>query len=106
MSFSITSEVTKGIAMLTLAGSLDSSSAPQMQLEIQKVAAQSPTELVLYLSELSFMASAGLRMLVFAKQKLGTSVQIYLVQPQGQIIDTLQMRGIIHSVHIVDNYPS
>ncbi|HTC00397.1 MAG TPA: anti-sigma factor antagonist [Ferruginibacter sp.] len=106
MSFSITSEVTNSIAKLTLAGSLDSSSASQMQAEIQKVAGQSPTELVLYLSELTFMASAGLRMLVFAKQKLGTSVQIYLVKPQGQIVDTLQMTGIIHSVHIVDSYPS
>jgi anti-anti-sigma factor len=106
MSFSITSEVTNSIAKLTLAGSLDSSSASLMQEEIQKVAGQSPTELVLYLSELTFMASAGLRMLVFAKQKLGTSVQIYLVKPQGQIIDTLQMTGIIHSVHIVDSYPS
>ena len=106
MSYSITSEVTNSIAKLTLAGSLDSSSASQMQEEIQKVAGQSPTELVLYLSELTFMASAGLRMLVFAKQKLGTSVQIYLVKPQGQIVDTLQMTGIIHSVHIVDSYPS
>ena len=106
MSFTITSEVTGGIAKLTLAGSLDSSSASQMQAEIQKVAAEAPTELVLYVKDLSFMASAGLRMLVFAKQKLGTSVQIYLVQPQGQIIDTLQMTGIIHSVHIVDSYPA
>jgi anti-anti-sigma factor len=106
MSFSITSEVTNSIAKLTLVGSLDSSSASQMQEEIQKVAGQSPTELVLYLSELTFMASAGLRMLVFAKQKLGTAVQIYLVKPQGQIVDTLQMTGIIHSVHIVDSYPS
>lgn len=106
MSFSITSEVTNSIAKLTLVGSLDSSSASQMQEEIQKVAGHSPTELVLYLSELTFMASAGLRMLVFAKQKLGTAVQIYLVKPQGQIVDTLQMTGIIHSVHIVDSYPS
>jgi len=106
MSFTITSEVTEGIAKLILAGSLDSSSASQMQAEIQKVAAEAPTALVLYMSELSFMASAGLRMLIFAKQKLGTSVQIYIVQPQGQIVDTLQMTGIIHSVHIVDNYPA
>lgn len=106
MSFSIASEVTEGIAKLTLSGSLDSSSAPQMQQEIQKIAQASPKQLVLYVSELDFMSSAGLRMLVFAKQKLGTSVQIYIVQPQGQIVDTLQMTGIIHSVHIVDNYPS
>ena len=77
-----------------------------MQAEIQKVAEQAPTELVLYTKELSFMSSAGLRMLVFAKQKLGTAVQIYIVEPQAQIVDTLQMTGIIHSVHVVDTYPA
>lgn len=106
MAFTITSEISEGIAKLTLSGSLDSSSASMMQLEVQKVATQGPTALVLYVSELEFMSSAGLRMLIFAKQKLGTSVQIYIVQPQGQIVDTLQMTGIIHSVHIVDNYPA
>jgi anti-anti-sigma factor len=106
MAFNITSEVTEGSAKLTLEGSLDSASAPTMQEEIQKVALEKPQTLVLYVSGLSFMSSAGLRMLVYAKQKLGTAVQIYLVQPQGQIVDTLQMTGIIHSVHIVDNYPA
>jgi len=28
-----------------------------------------------------------------------------MVSPQDQIIDTLQMTGFIHSVHIVDKYP-
>ena len=105
MSFSITSKIIDGIAKLTLEGSLDSSSAYMLQAEIQKVAAEAPKELVLQTKELAFMSSAGLRMLVFAKQKLGTAVQIYIVEPQAQIVDTLQMTGIIHSVHVVDNYP-
>ena len=105
MSFTVTSEINNNVAILTLAGSLDSSSASLFQAEIQKVATQSPSEMVLRVSELSFMASAGLRMIVFAKQKLGPSVQIYMVSPQDQIMDTLQMTGFIHSVHIVDKYP-
>lgn len=105
MNFTVTSEITNKVAILTLVGSLDSSSASVFQAEIQKVAGEAPTEMVLQISELTFMASAGLRMIVFAKQKLGTSVQIYLVKPQDQIIDTLQMTGFIHSVHIVDKYP-
>ena len=105
MSFSVTSEIKNNVAILTLIGSLDSSSASVFQEEIQKVAGQSPAEMVLKISELDFMASAGLRMIIFAKQKLGSQVQIYLVNPQDQIIDTLQMTGFIHSVHIVDKYP-
>jgi anti-anti-sigma factor len=105
MNFTVTSEINNNVAILTLAGSLDSSSASVFQAEIQKVAGQSPIEMVLQVSELTFMASAGLRMIVFAKQKLGPKVQIYMVKPQDQIIDTLQMTGFIHSVHIVDKYP-
>jgi len=105
MNFTVTSEIRNRVAILTLEGSLDSSSASVFQAEIQKVAGESPIEMVLQISELSFMASAGLRMIIFAKQKLGSSVQIYLVKPQDQIIDTLQMTGFIHSVHIVDKYP-
>ncbi|MBT3383680.1 MAG: anti-sigma factor antagonist [Prolixibacteraceae bacterium] len=105
MNFTVTSEINNKVATLTLVGSLDSSSAFVFQEEIQKVAVQSPVEMVLRVSELSFMASAGLRMIVFAKQKLGSQVQIYMVSPQDQIIDTLQMTGFIHSVHIVDKYP-
>ena len=105
MNFTVTSEIRNRVAILTLEGSLDSSSASVFQAEIQKVAGESPIEMVLQISELSFMASAGLRMIIFAKQKLGSSVQIYLVKPQDQIIDTLQMTGFINSVHIVDKYP-
>ncbi len=106
MDFSVKSEINKGVAILTLKGSLDSSSASVFQEEIQKVAGESPTEMVLEVSELTFMASAGLRMIVFAKQKLGSQVKIFMVKPQDQIIDTLQMTGFIHSVHIVDTYPA
>jgi anti-anti-sigma factor len=105
MSFIVSSEMKDNVAMLTLEGSLDSGSASAFQAEIQSVATQSPKEMVLFVKELSFMASAGLRMIVFAKQKLGPSVQIFMVQPQDLIIDTLKMTGFIHSVHIVDKYP-
>jgi anti-anti-sigma factor len=105
MNFTVTSEIKDNVAMLTLKGSLDSSSASVFQEEIQKVALQSPKEMVLQVSELSFMSSAGLRMIVFGKQKMGPQVQIYLVKPQDLIIDTLQMTGFIHSVHIVNKYP-
>ncbi|MBI9066881.1 MAG: anti-sigma factor antagonist [Salinivirgaceae bacterium] len=105
MDFTVVSEITDNIATVTLKGSLDSASASVFQEEIQKLIGQPIKDLVLRVSELSFMASAGLRMIIFAKQKLGSAVNIFLVSPQDQIIDTLQMTGFIHSVHIVDKYP-
>jgi anti-anti-sigma factor len=105
MDFTISSEVADKVAKITLAGELDSLSARVFQKEIEKVALQSPTELVLDVENLAFMSSAGLRVLIFSKQKLGVGLTIYVVKPQESIVDTLEKTGLQHSVNIVDQYP-
>jgi anti-anti-sigma factor len=104
MPFSISSEINNGVAKFVLAGELDASSAGMFRAEIEKAAAQKPGRVVLMVKDLTFMASAGLRMLIFTKQKLGTGVDIYIVNPQEPIVDTLQKTGFQHSVHIVQEY--
>jgi anti-anti-sigma factor len=104
MSFSVSSEITNDVAKFVLSGELDAGSAGMFRAEIEKVAAQRPKRLVLIVKDLAFMASAGLRVLIFAKQKLGTEVPIYIVSPQEPIVDTLQKTGFHHSVHIVPEY--
>ena len=111
MSFSINSHVsevagTGKVATIELTGELDSLSARLFQKEIEKVALESPKDLVLDMEKLSFMASAGLRVLIFSKQKIGPSLNIYIVKPQEPIVDTLDKTGLLHSVTIVDKYPS
>ncbi|TDB64014.1 anti-sigma factor antagonist [Arundinibacter roseus] len=111
MSFSINSTVSENaegakVALITLTGELDSLSARLFQKEIEKVALESPKDLVLDMEQLSFMASAGLRVLIFSKQKIGPALSIYIVKPQEPIVDTLDKTGLLHSVTIVDKYPS
>jgi anti-anti-sigma regulatory factor len=50
------------------------------------------------------MASAGIRMLVFTKQKLGAAVDIYVVAANEQIVNTLEMTGVDKSVIFVDEF--
>jgi anti-anti-sigma factor len=104
MSFSATTEVTNGIAKITLAGELDASSAPEFKAAVEKAAAQKPRRLVLMLSGLEYMASAGLRVLIFAKQKLGSATDIFVVGAQPSIVETLEMTGFHHSVAMLDSY--
>ena len=104
MSFSVSSQITNDVAKFILSGELDASSSGSFRTEIEKVAAQKPKRLVLMVKDLAFMASAGLRVLIFAKQKLGADVPIYIVSPQEPIVDTLQKTGFHHSVHIVNEY--
>jgi anti-anti-sigma factor len=104
MSFSASSEVNNGIARITLSGELDASSAPDFKAEIEKAAAQKPRRLVLMLQDLEYMASAGLRVLIFAKQKLGSSADIYVVGARPAIVETLEMTGFQHSVVMLPEY--
>jgi anti-anti-sigma factor len=95
-------------ATITLVGEVDAATASAFKAEIEKVAAGTPplTKLVLMTRELTFMASAGLRVLIFAKQKLGTSVGVYVVEPQEALLDTLKKTGFDRGVFIVDSVPA
>ena len=105
VNFAVSSETRGDVAKIRLSGDLDSSSAMLFKDAIEKLAPVSPKTLVLFMRDLTFMASAGLRILIFAKQKLGDQVNIYIVQPQEQILDTLQKTGFDQSVYIVDDDP-
>ncbi|HSE48737.1 MAG TPA: STAS domain-containing protein [Terriglobales bacterium] len=84
---------------LVLVGELDASAAPQVRIVVEEVLASKPGKLVLFVEELRFMASAGLRILIFAKQKQ-PEVQIYLIKPQATIVETLKKTGFYESVYV------
>lgn len=105
MALSVVGSVQDTVAEIVLSGSLDASTATLFQAELEKAAAAKPKVLVLRLKDLEFMASAGIRMLVFAKQKMGAGVDVYVIAPQESIVETLRRTGVIHSVRVVDDYP-
>ncbi|NIJ53943.1 anti-sigma factor antagonist [Dyadobacter arcticus] len=105
MAFQIESVVEDKVAKLTLHGELDSLSARVFQTEIEKIAGKEIDSLVLDMEELNFMSSAGLRVLIYSKQKIGPKLSIYIVKPQELIVDTLEKTGLQHSVTIVDQFP-
>lgn len=106
MAFQVNLEITNGIAKFALAGELDASTAVQFKEVIEKAAAENPRRLALLMNDLEFMASAGLRVLIFAKQKMGPAVDIYVVGAQEAVKDTLQKTGFHHSVILLDAYDS
>jgi anti-anti-sigma factor len=95
---------TSGVARITLSGKLDASTAPQFQQLIEEAVQNKAKRLALLLGGLTFMASAGLRMLVFAKQKLGGEVDIYVIEAQEQVVETINMTGLNYSVIMLDSY--
>ena len=103
MTFDATLETSQDIATITLFGELDATTAPIFKEKIEAAAAQHPHQLVLIMENLDYMASAGLRMLIFAKQKMGAKVDLLLVGVNDRIMNTIQNTGFHHSVVLVDN---
>jgi len=104
MALNVTSSVTNGIAKITLVGELDASSASLFRSEIEKVAPEHPRRLVLVMDELDYMASAGLRVLIFARQQMAHEVDIFIVGAQEGVRDTLEKTGFHNSVTQLDTY--
>ena len=105
MAFNVILEMTENaIAKVTLSGELDASAASVFKTEIENAANQRAKRLVLLLQELDYMASAGLRVLIFAKQKMGTDVDVYVVGAQESVLETIQMTGFHHSVILLPEY--
>jgi anti-anti-sigma factor len=104
MTFSATLETRDNNAFITLSGELDASTAADFKAQVEAAAAAQPQDLILDMSALEYMASAGLRVLIFAKQKMGQAVNIYVVAPQELVRGTIEKTGFHHSVQIVDRY--
>jgi len=104
MAFEATLEMKNGIANITLTGELDASVAGDFRTRIEEAATQQAKKLVLLLAALDYMSSAGLRTLVFAKQKMGSGVTIYVVGAQPQVVEPIRQTGFHHSVVMLDDY--
>jgi len=105
MAFSVTYKLLKDkTAELSLSGELDASVANDFKAQIEKAVTDKARKLVLNMKDLEFMSSAGLRVLVFAKQKMGPGVDIYVIAPQEAVRDTIEMTGFHQSVIMQDEF--
>lgn len=104
MAFTSNLEIVNGIARITLTGELDAAVAPQFRAHVEEAALAQVRRLAIIMTDLSYMSSAGLRALAFAKQKMGAQVDIYMIGANESIQETLQMTGFHHSVILLDTY--
>lgn len=104
MALDITLDIQDEVAKITLKGELDANTANDFKTKIEEAAKTGAKKLVLMVSELEFMASAGLRVLVFSKQKMGKDVDIYFIGASEMITDTIKKTGLHHSLILQDSY--
>lgn len=81
-----------------LSGRLDAGTAPQLEEELASVT--EPVDLVFDLADLEYISSAGLRVLVFTKQKIGNDKNITIKDANEFILEVLETTGLL-SVFII-----
>ena len=104
MAFDAILETSGNIATISLSGELDANSAGVFRDRVEEAATTNPDKLVLMMQDLTIKASAGLRVLIFAKQKMGSDVDVFVVAPQEPVRETMEMTGFHHSVIMLDEY--
>ena len=91
-------------AMINLSGRLDATNAGQLQEELKKLIGQPINHLVFMAKDLEYISSAGLRVIIFAKQKIGSDSKVYLIAAQEPVLNVIKMSGLDNFMIIQDSY--
>ena len=104
MALRVEMELHNGIARITLSGELDASVAELLREKIEHAYDKQAKRLVLMMQDLTFMSSAGLRVLVFARQRMGSKTDIYVVGAPPAVTEPIIQTGFSRSVILLDHY--
>ena len=100
---SLTIDVTQGDVHVTpiLSGDVDTKTAPELLGHLTSLELQALEQLRLNLTDVAFVSSAGLRAIIFAKQKMPHASRLYLIGPSAEIVETITKTGLAQAVVIV-----
>ncbi len=92
------------VVKVELSGRLDATNAEGLQGELKKFSGQSIAKLVFLAKDLEYISSAGLRVIIFAKQKIGVDAHIFLIGAQEAILSVIKMSGLANFMTLQDTY--
>lgn len=88
---------------IELIGQVDTKSAPELLEKLTEIGLAELSELRIIANELTFLSSAGLRALVFSKQKMPHSSRLILVGGNEAIKATIIQTGLSSAVMFVES---
>lgn len=89
--------------MVAVGGEIDLSTAPAFEAAIAKALREEPPVLVIDLSEVTFMASVGLRILVATQEELRDLVRMAVVANSAATSRPIQMTGLDEIISLYDD---
>jgi anti-anti-sigma factor len=93
------------ILKITMKGGLDATNAPELSDKLKDMIGRNAEEIVFFAAELAYIASAGLRVIVFAIQKiLKPGGKAYFIGGQKDVLSVISMTGLDDSLLIQETY--
>lgn len=84
----------EGVAVISIGGEIDLSTAPDFEAAIDGALDEHPPVVVVELSAVNFMSSAGLRILAATHEKLCKSGQLAVVASNPAVSRAIQLSGL------------
>jgi anti-anti-sigma factor len=106
MDLIIESVSTDSYFLLTLKGDVDTKTAPTLLEALTQIELHTLPELRIEMGSVGFLSSAGLRALVFAKQKMPHESRLILVGTSDEIADVIVKTGLTQAVTLVSDHDS
>jgi anti-sigma B factor antagonist len=97
--FNVTQDA--GEVNVVLKGRLDATVAPQLHTEMAKMEGTDIKKVTFDVKDLEYIASAGLRVIIFTKQKLGADTQIFMKDVNESVMQVLEMTGCNNFVTVI-----
>jgi anti-sigma B factor antagonist len=92
-----------GVAVVSIGGEIDLGTAPAFEAVIAEALEEDPPALVIELSEVTFMASVGLRILAATQEEVGKSIPIAVVADHAAASRPMQLTGLDK---VISMYPT
>ena len=92
------------VAEINLSGQLTSTNAAKFSDEMKTLVGKPIKRLIFYAQDLEYIASAGLRVIIFLKQKIGEQAEIYFIGGQETVLEVIEMSGLDNFLRIQDSY--
>jgi anti-sigma B factor antagonist len=93
-TFQLSTEPDGRTVILSATGDVDMISAPQLEEAARRALADAPPALVLDLSEVTFMSSAGLSVLVHTQKNAPAATEVRIVAAGAATLRPLQLMGL------------
>lgn len=95
---------TGATSIVTVTGRMDAVTAPDFESKMTESIIGGDRKLVIILTGLEYISSAGLRVIIFAKQKIGAEASVYFIGAQEGVLSVIKMSGLDTFMTMQDSF--